>query len=45
MIYMFVGKDLTPAVVDEVQDNSPAFIAGMKKNDKIISINKIMLDT
>ena len=39
IIYMFVGKDLTPAVVDEVQDNSPAFIAGMKKNDKIISID------
>ena len=39
IINMFVGKDLTPAVVDEVQDNSPAFIAGMKKNDKIISID------
>ena len=39
IIYMFVGKDLTPAVVDEVQDNSPAFIAGMKKSDKIISID------
>ena len=36
---MFVGKDFTPAVVDEVQDNSPAFIAGMKKSDKIISID------
>ena len=39
IINMFVGKDLTPAVVDEVQDNSPAFIAGMKKSDKIISID------
>ncbi len=39
IIYMFVGKDFTPAVVDEVQDNSPAFIAGMKKSDKIISID------
>ena len=36
---MFVGKDLTPAVIDEVQDNSPALCAGMKKNDKIISID------
>ena len=39
IINMFVGKDFTPAVVDEVQDNSPAFIAGMKKSDKIISID------
>jgi len=39
IINMFVGKDLTPAIVDEVQDNSPAFIAGMKKSDKIISID------
>lgn len=39
IINMFVGKDFTPAVVDEVKDNSPAFIAGMKKSDKIISID------
>ena len=39
MIYMFVGKDMTPAVIDEVQKDSPAFVAGMKKNDKIISID------
>ena len=39
MINMFVGKDMTPAIVDEVQVDSPAFIAGMKKNDKIISID------
>jgi len=36
---MLVGKDMTPAVINEVQDDSPAFIAGMKKNDKIISID------
>ena len=36
---MVSGKDFTPAVVDEVQENSPAFIAGMKKNDKIILID------
>ena len=39
IINMLVGKDMTPAVINEVQDDSPAFIAGMKKNDKIISID------
>ncbi len=39
IINMVSGKDLTPAVVNEVQENSPAFIAGMKKNDKIVSID------
>ncbi len=38
-IYMFVGKDFTPAVIDEVQKNSPAEIAGMKKNDIILEID------
>ena len=36
---MFVGKDMTPAIIDEVQKDSPAFVAGMKKNDKIIYID------
>ena len=36
---MTAGKDMTPAVINEVQENSPAFVAGMKKNDKIISID------
>ena len=39
VINMIAGKDMTPAVITEVQPNSPAFSAGMKKNDKIISIN------
>ena len=39
LINMFVGKDFTPAVVNEVQINSPAYEAGIKKNDKIISID------
>ena len=39
VINMFVGKDMTPAIIDEVQKDSPAFVAGMKKNDKIFSIN------
>ena len=39
-IYIFAGKDFTPAQILEVQKNSPAFEAGVKKNDIIISINK-----
>ena len=39
VINMTVGKDMTPAVIDEVQEDGPAFIAGMKKNDKIIFID------
>ncbi len=39
IINMVAGKDMTPAVISEVQEGSPAFIAGMKKNDKIISID------
>ena len=39
MINMLVGKDMTPAVIDEVQLDSPAYIAGLQKNDKIISID------
>ena len=38
-INMFVGKDMTPALVDEVQKDSPAFVANMKKNDTIIYID------
>ncbi len=39
LINLFVGKDLTPAIIDEVQKDSPAYVAGMKKNDKIIYID------
>jgi regulator of sigma E protease len=39
-IYMFAGKDFTPAQIQEVQKNSPAYISGIKKNDVILSINK-----
>ena len=40
---MFVGKDFTPAKIDEVTIDSPAEKAGLKKNDIIQSIdgNKI----
>ena len=42
-IFMFVGKDFTPAVISEVQKGSPAEIYGLKKNDVILEIddNKI----
>ena len=40
LINLFVGKDMTPAIIDEVQKDSPAFVAGMKKNDKIIYIDE-----
>ena len=45
LIYMFIGKDLTPAVIDEVQKDSPAFVAGMKKNDKIIYIDNKKIES
>ena len=38
-INLFVGKDMTPAIIDEVQKDSPAFSSGFKKNDKILSID------
>ena len=38
-IYMFVGKDFTPAVINEVQIESPAAKAGLKKNDIILEID------
>jgi len=38
-INVFVGKDLTPAIINEVQKDSPAFVSGLKKNDIIVSID------
>ena len=39
MINIFVGKDFTPAMISEVTKNSPAQVAGLKKNDVILSID------
>ena len=39
LINMISGKDMTPAIIDEVLEDSPAFVAGMQKNDKIAFIN------
>tara|TARA_B100000945_G_C20360120_1_gene586715 strand:- start:153 stop:1259 length:1107 start_codon:yes stop_codon:yes gene_type:complete len=38
-IYMFVGKDFTPAKIEEVSIESPAEEAGLEKNDIIVSID------
>ena len=38
-IYMFIGKDFTPAMINEVQNESPAQVAGLKKNDIILEID------
>ena len=38
-IYMFVGKDFTPAVINEVQKDSPAQVAGIIENDVILEID------
>ena len=38
-INMTIGKDMTPPIISEVQKGSPAFEAGLKKNDKILFID------
>ena len=38
-IYMFAGKDFTPAQIQEVQSESPAYEAGIKPGDVIKSIS------
>ena len=38
-LFIFIGKDMTPAVVNDVKVDGPAYVAGIKKNDKIILID------
>ena len=38
-VYTFAGKDFTPAVINDVQKDSPAMVAGLKDNDIVISID------
>ena len=38
-VYTFFGKDFTPAVINEVQKDSPAMVAGLKDNDIVVSID------
>ncbi|MDA9796298.1 RIP metalloprotease RseP [Candidatus Pelagibacter ubique] len=38
-VYTFFGKDFTPAVINEVQKDSPAMVAGLKDKDIVVSID------
>ncbi len=40
LIYIFIGKDFTPATINEVQKDSPAEVAGLMKNDTILEIDE-----
>jgi regulator of sigma E protease len=39
-VFMFVGKDFTPAMIAEVKKESPAEVYGLKKNDVFLSIDE-----
>ena len=36
---MFFGKNYTAPIIGNIEENSPAEKAGMKKNDKILFMN------
>ena len=38
-VFMFVGKDFTPATIAEVKKESPAETYGLKKNDVLLNID------
>ncbi|MSP10310.1 MAG: RIP metalloprotease RseP [Pelagibacteraceae bacterium] len=38
-IYTFIGKDFTPAVINEIDKDSPAMVGGLKQNDIILEID------
>jgi len=38
-VFMFVGKDFTPAIIAEVKKESPAETYGLKKNDVLLNID------
>lgn len=38
-VFMFVGKDMTPASISEVQKESPAEVYGLKQNDILLNID------
>ena len=39
LIYTLIGKTLIPPVINNVENNSPAYTAGLIKDDKIIKID------
>ncbi len=39
VIFIFFGKNFTSPIIGYVQDNSPAYEAGLLKNDKILFMN------
>ncbi len=38
-VFMFVGKDMTPASISEVQKESPAEVYGLRQNDILLNID------
>ena len=38
-VFMFVGKDMTPASISEIQKESPAEVYGLKQNDILLNID------
>ena len=44
-IFMFNGKDITPAIITNIQEGSPAQESGLKVNDRIFSINNNNVDS
>ncbi len=38
-IYTFIGKDFTPALIQEVEKKSPAMVGGLKEGDVILEID------
>ena len=44
-VFMFVGKDFTPAMIAEVKKDSPAETYGLKKNDILLNIDGNKVDS
>ncbi len=38
-VFMFIGKDMTPASISEVKKESPAEVYGLKQNDILLNID------
>lgn len=45
LIYFFNGTVKIPAIIDFVEENSPASIAGMLRGDEITHINNVAIDS